>query len=420
MRVVIAGGGIGGLVLALSLFECGLDVVVYEAVEQVQPLGVGINLLPHAVRELTELGLCPALEQAGVLTAELAYFSKHGKRIWSEPRGREAGYRWPQISIHRGRLHLLLLEAVRARLGSDRLRLGHALLDYQASDDAVRVRFADRRTGALRGEVTCDVLVGADGIHSRVRALLHPHDGAPRWKGTLLWRGVTRAAPFLTGRSMIMAGHADQKFVCYPLEPVRDGSQLINWIAELRSVSAEPVAKEDWNALGKLEDFLPRFSTWRFDWLDVPQLITQAERVHVYPLVDRDPLEVWSRGRVTLLGDAAHPMYPVGSNGASQAILDARVLTGCLRDAPSAIEALARYEAVRRPPTTALTLANRQQGPEECMTLVEARAPQGFVRIDDVIGHDELVAISAKYKQLAGFTIDELNCRPSLTQLSYA
>ncbi|HKU39145.1 MAG TPA: flavin-dependent oxidoreductase [Polyangiales bacterium] len=418
-KALIVGGGIGGLTAALSLAELGIELDIYESVPVVQPLGVGINLLPHAVRELFELGLQERLESAGVLTAELAYFSKHGRPIWAEPRGIAAGYRWPQISIHRGVLHHILLEVARERLGAERIHLGHHLTSVAQDASGVRASFVDRKTGAQLTEARGDILIGADGIHSQTRALLHPGEGKPRWNGTWLWRGVTHAAPFLTGRSMIMAGHSEHKFVCYPIGPSSDDRALINWVAELRYPVTELVEREDWNKRGELAEFLPRFEDWRFTWLDVPQLIRDAEAVYVYPMVDRDPLDHWGQGRITLLGDAAHPMYPVGSNGASQAILDARVLTGCLRSVPALETALRRYESVRLPATAALTLANRQQGPEECMTLVEARAPNGFAHIEDVITRDELEAIASKYKRLAGFSIQEINQRPSLAHADY-
>jgi 5-methylphenazine-1-carboxylate 1-monooxygenase len=418
-KALIVGGGIGGLSAALSLAELGIELEIYESVPEVQPLGVGINLLPHAVRELFELGLAAQLEAAGVLTAELAYFSKHGQAIWSEPRGIAAGYRWPQISIHRGVLHMLLLEAVQQRIGADRIHLGHHLAAIEQNASGVRASFVDRRNGAQLAAAEGDLLVGADGIHSQTRALLHPAEGKPAWNGTWLWRGVTHGAPFLTGRSMIMAGHSEHKFVCYPIGPSPRGGTLINWVAELRYPISELTEREDWNKRGELSEFLPRFADWRFSWLDVPQMISDAEAVYVYPMVDRDPLDHWGEGRVTLLGDAAHPMYPVGSNGASQAILDARVLAGCLRSKSPLEAALRAYEDVRRPATAALTLANRKQGPEECMTLVEARAPNGFQRIEDVITRAELEAISAKYKRLAGFSIAEINQRPSLAHAEY-
>jgi 2-polyprenyl-6-methoxyphenol hydroxylase-like FAD-dependent oxidoreductase len=419
-HVLIVGGGIGGLTAALSLAELGYEIDVFESTPEVRPLGVGINVLPHAVRELHELGLAKELEHAGVLTSELAYFSKHGQAIWSEPRGIGAGYRWPQISIHRGVLHLLLLAAARERLGADRIHLGRHFVRATQDADSVTAEFATKGTGTSI-EVRGDLLVGADGIHSQLRAQLHPGEGKPRWNGTWLWRGVTHGKRFLSGRSMIMAGHSEHKFVCYPIGPsTRSGEEvLINWVAELRQPVTELTEREDWNKEGKLEEFLPQFESWKFDWLDVPGMIRSAEAVYVYPMVDRDPLERWGEGRITLLGDAGHPMYPVGSNGASQAILDARVLSGCLRSKQPIPDALRAYEKVRLPATAALTLANRKQGPEECMTLVEARAPNGFERIEDVISEAELQAIAAKYKRLAGFTIDEINQRPSLAHAQY-
>jgi len=419
MRALIAGGGIGGLTAALSLADAGLEVEVFESVSAIRPLGVGINLLPHAVRELEELGLRAALEEVGMLPTELAYYSKHGKRIWQEPRGLVAGYRWPQISVHRGVLQQLLLRAVRERLGEQRIHLGRHLARFEDAGDHVLARFGDRQARDEAASVSGDLLIGADGIHSQVRAALHPGEGPPRWNGSLLWRGVTVAEPFLNGQTMIMAGHADHKFVCYPIARDERGRHLINWVAELRFPVTELDEREDWNRQGKLEDFLPRFESFRFDWLDVPALIRGAEVVYVYPMVDRDPLARWGAGRVTLLGDAAHPMYPIGSNGASQAILDARTLAGCFRCHRDPLSALPAYEQARRPATAAIGLSNRKQGPEECMTIVEQRAPDGFERVEDVISHAELSAIADKYKQLAGFSMEELNQRPSLAHAEY-
>src|SRR5437868_6114909 len=292
-HALIIGGGIGGLTAALSLAELGFEVDVFESVSDVRPLGVGINVLPHAVRELYDLDLSSQLENAGVLTAELAYFSKHGHAIWREPRGRDAGYRWPQISIHRGALHLLLLAEAKKRLGPNRIHLGYHLARARNVPGGVVAEFVDRAGGSARSEVRGDFLVGADGIHSQLRAQLHPGEGKPRWNGTWLWRGVTHGKPFLSGRSMIMAGHSEQKFVCYPLgSSAQDGGedQLLNWVAELRQPVTQLAEREDWNKQGKLEEFLPQFESWRFDWLDVPALIRNAEAVYAYPMVDRDPL----------------------------------------------------------------------------------------------------------------------------------
>jgi 2-polyprenyl-6-methoxyphenol hydroxylase-like FAD-dependent oxidoreductase len=418
-EILIAGAGPGGLTAALSLHEAGFPVRVFEAVPEIRPLGVGLNLLPHAVRELSELDLSEPLERAGVACRELAYCTKRGERIWAEPRGIEAGYRWPQISVHRGTLQFLLLDAVRERIGADRLHLGYQLAGFESTlGVGVRARFLDRATGQPQ-VVEGRVLVACDGIHSAARRSFYPDEGPPRWNGAIMWRGVAESDPILDGHTMIMAGHPRAKFVCYPIShhASRPGAQQINFIAELRYDPTTPFEREDWSRPGRLEDFLPAFENFRFGWLDAPALIRAAPAVWVYPMVDRDPLPRWTHGSVTLLGDAAHPMYPIGSNGASQGILDARVLTGCLRHHRGDLErGLVRYEEIRRPATAKIVLSNREQGPEAAMQLVEDRAPDGYARLDDIVSAEELRAIADKYKQLAGFAVAELNARPSLAE----
>ena len=414
MTVLIIGAGIAGLTTALSLHQIGVECRVFESVDSIEPLGVGINTLPHAVRELTELGLADQLAATAIPTAELAYYSRHGRLIWSEPRGLDAGYHWPQFSIHRGALQMLLLRAVRERLGAAHVVTGHHMARWEATDGGVRVHFADRRNGASTGFADGALLIGADGIHSTLRAALYSDEGPPIWNGAILWRGVTRGwPPFLTGRSMIMAGHEFQKFVCYPIsrDALDRGEAVVNWIAERKFRPDHPWRREDWNRHGVLQEFLPHFESWRFDWLDVPALIRAAGHCYEYPMVDRDPLLRWTFDRVTLLGDAAHPMYPIGSNGASQAILDARVLAREIAAHGVTPEALAAYEAERRPATARIVLANRRNGPEQVMQMVEERAPEGFARIEDVLSAEELAEAAAGYKRLAGFDRDVLNSR---------
>jgi 2-polyprenyl-6-methoxyphenol hydroxylase-like FAD-dependent oxidoreductase len=413
MIILIAGAGIAGLTTALSLHQIGVDCRVFETVASPRPLGVGINILPHAVRELTELGLYDALAAAAIPTAELAYYNKLGQPIWSEPRGREAGYRWPQFSIHRGVLQSILLQAVRDRLGADAILTGHHLSGWQQTDRGVRAHFVDRRTNAMLADAEGDLLIGADGIHSAVRQTLYPDEGPPIWNGAILWRGTTRGRPFLTGRSMIMAGHEFQKFVAYPISrSAADADEVeINWIAERKFRPDHAWRREDWNRAGDLADFLPQFAGWRFDWLDVPALIQAGGECFEYPMVDRDPLPRWTFGPVTLIGDAAHPMYPIGSNGASQGILDARVLAREIRRAGATRDALLSYEAERRPATSKIVLANRGNGPEQVMQMVEQRAPNGFARIEDVLTPAELEGTAGGYRQIAGFDRDTLNAR---------
>jgi 5-methylphenazine-1-carboxylate 1-monooxygenase len=415
MHVLIAGGGIGGLAAALSLHKAGIEVTVFEAVPEIRPLGVGINMLPHAVRELTELGLAEKLEETGIRTRELVYANRHGQQIWQEDRGVHAGYDWPQYSIARGALQMILLEAARNRLGDGRIVSDHELVDFSQSNDQVTAHFHRRSTGERLDPVVGDVLIGADGMHSVVRHHFYPDEGDPIWSERVLWRATTEGEPFRSGRSMVMAGHEDQKFVCYPIsrEAEKQGRSLINWIAELRIRDRATWRREDWNRTTDVADFLPGFEDWDFGWIKVPDIIRGAETVYEYPMVDRDPLGRWSFERVTLLGDAAHPMYPIGSNGASQAIIDGRILALKLATIDDPVAALEAYEAERRPPTNRIVLANRGNGPDQVMQLAEERAPGGFDDLDAVIHPDELREIAQQYKMVAGFDKDELNQRPS-------
>jgi 2-polyprenyl-6-methoxyphenol hydroxylase-like FAD-dependent oxidoreductase len=421
MTVLIAGGGIGGLALALSLHQIGVKCRVFESVPEIKPLGVGINVLPHACRELIELGLLDELDRTGIRTSELAYYSKHGKPIWSEPRGLEAGYKWPQFSIHRGELQDILLRAAIARIGAENVLTGRHVSHWEETANGVRVFFTGRRGENLPSE-DGSLLVACDGIHSTIRGKLFPEEGPPLWAKRILWRGVTKAKPFLTGRSMIMAGYQQVKFVAYPIsrEDSERGEPMINWIAERELAADYDWRREDYNRKGKREEFAPWFDDWKFDWLDVPGLIRDAEYFYEYPLVDRDPLERWTFGRVTLMGDAAHPMYPIGSNGSSQAILDARVLAREIQDKGETIAALEAYEAERRPATTQLVMLNRGNGPEQVMQMVEERAPQGFKVVTEVLSQEELEGIANNYKRVAGFQVEALNAKPPIVQAKMA
>jgi 2-polyprenyl-6-methoxyphenol hydroxylase-like FAD-dependent oxidoreductase len=355
------------------------------------------------VGHLEALGVAEPLLQAGVETQALAYFNRHGQQIWEEPRGRFAGFAAPQISLGRGALQRVLLAQVQRELGDDAVAVGHRLTSFQSQ--------GDRALGVFEGPdgapvtLEADLLVCADGIHSAARRQRYPQEGPPKYSGRLLWRATTFAPPFLGEATMIMAGHEAQKFVCYPIEPPRgDGLQRINWIAELRRPWTGD--REDWNKPVDRARFAGEFASWQFPWLNVPALIAQAEEVLEFPMVDRDPLPSWTEGAVTLLGDAAHPMYPIGSNGASQAILDAAALGAALAEAPSVAAALAEYESLRRPATAAIVQANRQNGPEQCMQLAEERAPEGFEALGDIFAPGELQAIADRYKVLTGMKKD--------------
>lgn len=423
MRIIIAGAGIGGLVTALSLEAAGFrDIVIAERSREIRGLGVGLNLLPHAVRELTELGIADRVGALGVQPGNLAYYNRQGQEIWTEPRGQDAGYEWPQLSVHRGRLQVLLQEIVAERLG-DVVRLGHRLVGYSDGEGAgggegagdgeagvtAEFELLDGSRTTLRG----DVLVAADGIHSAARAIAYPGEGAPPWSGLTLWRGTAVVPQYLDGRTMVMVGDAEQKFVAYPLEqPQADGRVRVNFIAEKR-VEGSPDA--DWNRGVDPAPISQLFAGWKTDWLDIPGMIADADELLEYPMVDRDAIPSWTFGRTVLLGDAAHAMYPNGSNGGSQAILDARTLAYQLATAPSVPEALAAYEDARRPATAKLLEMTRQTGPERVMQIARERAPEGFAHVHDVISQEELEQVAADYKLAAGFHPDSLNARSSLT-----
>ena len=411
LRVIVAGGGIGGLSLALSLHQAGIAVRVYEAVPDPAPLGVGINLQPTAVRELTELGLGEALALTGVATRRLNLCNKFGQLIHDERRGLAAGYRWPQYSIHRGDLQLLLLRAVRDRIGDDNVRNGLKFTGFEQDGGGVRVRFADRRSGSQVIDEG-DILVGADGIHSAVRRQLYPAEGEPRFAQQILWRAAAEAEPFLDGQTMVIAGHFHQRIIVYSIGKTPDGKALINWICQ-KGVPGRAPPREDWNRRVAKEEVLATFGGWKFPWLDLPALIERSFHIYEFPLVDRDPVAGWSFGRVTLLGDAAHPMQPIGGQAGSQAILDARALTRALSETNDPVTALLRYDGERRPAMNDIILRNRNLGPEAAMQLAEERAPNGFERINDVISSHELGAIVASFATAAGLDVETVNTRPS-------
>jgi len=397
--VVIVGAGIGGLTLALALHRAGIACRVYDAAAELQPLGVGINVLPHATAALATLGVLAELERVAVVTREGAFFNRFGQLVYSEPLGRWAGHATPQLSIHRGDLQGVLLAAVRERIGADRVLVGHACAGVDDGGDRVRVRFRDPG-GAQLADAAGAAAVGCDGIHSAVRKQLYPDEGPPRWSGVNMWRGVVPHAPVLGGATMVRAGWlAVGKMVIYPVRNDIDADrrQLVNWVAELEC--KEPV-RQDWNARGSLDEVFPTFADWHFDWLDVPALIRSTENILEFPMIDQEPLPWWSRGRVTLLGDAAHPMYPRGSNGAGQAILDARVLTESLTGYRDPVDALSAYEAVRLDATANVVRMNRRNPPDAILREVFVRTgDKPFRNVEDVITHEELRAITEGYKQ---------------------
>ena len=399
MEILVVGGGIAGLAFALSLHKRGLACRVYESAPVVKELGVGITLLPHGMRELTALGLQDRLRAVAIENQESVFFNRHGQLIYREPRGRYAGYEYPELGIHRGKLHKVLLDAAIERLGADRIATDRHCVGLEQDDRGVTVRF--RGGSSARG----DVAIACDGINSTVRKQFYPAERVA-FTGIQTWRGTTRRKPILTGRSYVRIGTIETgKIVIYPIVDNTDsaGNQLINWTTEIRR-PGEPM--NDWNKPGRIEDFLPFYADWRFDWLDVPELIARSEAILEYPMVDKDPVDRWTFGRVTLMGDAAHPMYPRGSQGAAQAVIDARTLADELAKGGDAAAALHAYVKARLETTAKIVRTNREHPPDFIIMKVdELTGGKPFANIDDVISQDELRALSDNYKKIAGFAL---------------
>ncbi|MGW7351031.1 FAD-dependent monooxygenase [Streptomyces sp. NPDC054784] len=406
MRVTIVGGGIAGLTCALSLHAAGFEPRVSEAARSIEAVGVGINLLPHAVRELSELGLADELAAVGLPPHRLSYYDRAGAPVWDEPLGLDAGYHWPQFSVHRGHLHMLLLAAVRERLGPDAVSTGRLFQSFEQTADGVRAHFLDRTTGEPVHE-DGDLLIGSDGIDSAVRAHLFPDEGPSNWNGVHMWRGVAPYPHLLDGRTIVVAGGTPgEKFVAYPIEDpaVEGGDALMNWVLEVRHDDSG-TALDRTNRRITPDEARAGLADWSLPWIDLERLFADSSAIFEYPMLDRDPLPYWSLGRVTLLGDAAHPMFPMGMNGGSQSIIDARVLAWCLarEDGPEA--ALRRYDAIRRPQVNAVVLGNRELGPEEII----ARAAEHGGPLPE--GRAE--AITHRYKELAHATVEQVNTHDS-------
>ncbi|MEO0937740.1 MAG: flavin-dependent oxidoreductase [Pseudomonadota bacterium] len=408
MSVVIAGGGIGGLSLALTLHQIGVPCTVLEASSEMKPLGVGINLQPNAVRELFDLGITAAdLDRVGLPIREWALVGLNGKEVYAEPRGRDAGYNWPQYGVHRGQLHMMLYHKVVERLGPDAVRLGAKLARYEKTAEGVTVTLTDGNTLDAR------LLIGADGIHSAVRAQMHPDQPPIHWGGALMWRGTVRMKALRTGASFVGLGTHTQRMVIYPISaPDAEGKSLVNWIAEVTVDSSAGWQQDGWFRPVSLADFAHHFDGFRYDWLDVPAMLAAADCYYENPMIDRDPVGTWVNGPAALMGDAAHAMYPTGSNGASQAIVDARVLGAQMLAHGVTPAALAAYDAELCAPVSELVLRNRGAGPFGLLNMLNDRCGGVFDDIDAVIPAEERAAFMASYKAAAGFAIEALNAAP--------
>jgi 5-methylphenazine-1-carboxylate 1-monooxygenase len=413
-RVILAGGGIGGLATALTLHQIGVPCVVFEAVREMRPLGVGINLQPNAVRELSDLGITANdLDRIGLPAKEWALVGLNGNDIYSEPRGLLAGYNWPQYSVHRGHLHVMLHQKVVERIGPDAVRLGSRVTGYRKNANGSVTAFVEHADGST-SETNGALLIGADGIHSAVRAQMHPAQPPIHWGGAIMWRGTTWAKPIRTGASFVGLGTHRHRMVFYPIShpDPRTGLSMINWIAEVTMDNTEGWKQSGWFRQVAIEDFAHHFDNWVWDWLDVPALIRQADSAFENPMIDRDPVSTWQDGPVALLGDAAHAMYPTGSNGASQAIVDARVLGAAMIEHGTTPQALAAYDQKLCGPISQVVLRNRGAGPFGLLNIVDDRCGGTFDNIDDVIPPKERADFMAGYKAAAGFAIETLNKAP--------
>ena len=379
MRAVIVGAGIGGLVTALRLHRAGIACAVYEQSERSARWASGSTCLPHAVRVLAESGLLDALDAVAVRTPELVYAHRLGPEILHRPCGIDAGYALPQLSIHRGRLQGVLLHAVRNGSAPAPCAPGVGWSASPRTAPGVRARF-DRR-GRL--ETVADVLVGADGIHSTARRLLFPTEGPPRWNGVQMWRGATewhavRDRPFDDRRRRARppswwstrSGPGTR-----PTPPAhqlggvhQDRARRRSAARDARTGRAAPTAAE-WPATSPVSGC----RAWT-----TSALVRCDSGVLRVPDVRPRPAAALEPGRVTLLGDAAHPMYPMGSNGAGQAVLDAESLADALAQRRTRCGRCAAYEGPSGCRHPDVVLRNRVGGPESVIDEVERRAPTGY------------------------------------------
>ncbi|MFD2647213.1 flavin-dependent oxidoreductase [Devosia albogilva] len=410
-HVIIAGGGIGGLATALTLQQLGVPFTVYESVRELGPLGVGINIQPNAVRELYDLGIGPdELDTVGLPAREWALVGLNGNDIYSEPRGLKAGYNWPQYAVHRGRFHMLLHRTLVERAGPEAIRLGHKVTAYERNTDGTVTALLLKADGTLLREQGT-LLIAADGIHSAVRATMYPDQPPIHWGGAIMWRGTTLARPIRSGASFVGLGTHRQRVVFYPISHPDSvtGLAMINWIAEVTVDKDEGRYGSNWFRPVDIDEFAHHFTGWTYDWLDVPDMLRRSDVAYENPMIDRDPVPTWQDGPVVLMGDAAHAMYPTGSNGASQAIMDARHLGAAMLEHGVTPAALQYYDQKFCGPVSELVLRNRGAGPFGLLNIVDERSGGEFDNIDDVVPAEERNAFMARYKAAAGFAIEQLN-----------
>jgi 5-methylphenazine-1-carboxylate 1-monooxygenase len=395
LDIAIVGAGPGGLMTALRLHQQGLRPHIYESVAELKPLGVGIDVKVYATKELDELGLLDEFRTISVDAQESLFFNNHGQEIYAELCGTHMGYLYEQRFVHRGIFQMFLHEKVLERLGPDVITYGARLTGYRQDDDGVTLHFPD-------GDKRADVLIAADGIKSVARRQMHPDSAEPTYSGITMWRGTTLMKPFKTGGTILHIGDPRKSsMIVYPLYDDFEGTglTLVNWVVE----ATREESVEDWNQVGSVDEILPYYDDCQIPFLDVQDMLRNAREVYLFPLIRHEPLDSWCDGRVTLLGDAAHAMYPRGGNGACQALVDGRVIAEKLATVADPVAALQAYEDERREAVNRIVMSHRGEGYEVIRRMVAERTDGNrFDDIEQVLPLAEADEIFSKYHRLVG------------------
>jgi len=400
LDIAIIGAGPAGLAAALRLHQQGFRPTIYETVPELKPLGVGIDVKVYGSKELGELGLLEEFRAISVDAKESIFYNKYGQEIYAELCGVHMGYLYEQRFVHRGYLQMLLYRTVLERLGADAVVTGVRCTGYTNRADQVDLHLVDAAGQA--STITADLAIAADGIKSAVRAQMHPDHSEPVYSGITMWRGTTLMEPFGSGGTILHIGAPQSSsMIVYPIAENFEGTGkvLVNWVVEAER--GESV--EDWNQLGSVDEILPYYDRCEVVHLDVQAMLRAAREVYLFPLIRHEPLDTWIDGRMVLIGDAAHAMYPRGGNGACQAIVDGGVLAQKLASSPDVPTALKEFEDIRLKAVNGVVMAHRGEGYEVIRRMVEDRTGgEPFTDIEQVLPLAEADAIFSKYHALVG------------------
>jgi len=397
MLIGIIGGGISGLSLALQLNHYGFAVEIFESAKELSPLGLGLNLQPKAVKILANCNLFDELITNGVAISSVEFQCKDGLSIFSQKRGIADGYDFPQIAIHRAKLQQMLLKQFTLQ-PKNKIYLGQQLINFQEYHSNVVCTLVDRTTNNVLDK-TVDILIGADGIHSTIRAKIHNDKANYQFAGIMMWRGISKIKPFQQHSSVVVRGNRNVQLITYPISPLdKNGECYINWVVEIFDEETNTLDDNCWNKQGHVAEFIHYFNDWQNKFLDIEPLFDKAINIFKFPMVDRNPLNYWNTNRVTLIGDAAHPMYPRGANGASQGIIDAEYLATVIHSASNISDALQQYQANRLPITSKIVLDNRNANQLEILSLVAARCQKTCQNIHTCIDSEYIRQILTDYK----------------------